>query len=206
MATVPSYTRWVLDCDTGPAYEIHRRTLQLLQWHCPPRQWHLKTPVHMLSLPALDAVYPDARFIWTHRDPSEVMGSVCSLIAYTRSWVSEQPPVGIGAEQTAIWREALRRAMDFRDRMGEERFADVSFRSLNADPVGTVDASFERLGIPFNGQSRDAVVAWAASHRPGQDGAHEFALNDFDLSADGVRRDFADYLARFADQATTRPS
>ncbi len=80
MAIVPSYTRWVLECDMTPAYVVHRRTLQLLQWHCPPYQWHLKTPVHMLSLPALVSVYPDARFIWTHRDPSEVMGSVCSLI------------------------------------------------------------------------------------------------------------------------------
>ena len=52
--------------------------------------WHLKTPVHMLALDALDAAYPDARFLWTHRDPAEVLGSVCSLIAYTRSWVSDR--------------------------------------------------------------------------------------------------------------------
>ena len=136
MAIVPSYTRWVLECDMTPAYVIHRRTLQLLQWHCPPYQWHLKTPVHMLSLPALVSVYPDARFIWTHRDPSEVMGSVCSLIEYTRSWVSDQVDRDIGAGQTAIWAEALRRAMAFRDELGEERFADVGFAEFNRDPVG----------------------------------------------------------------------
>ncbi len=113
MAIVPSYTRWVLDCDMTPAYVIHRRTLQLLQWHCPPYQWHLKTPVHMLSLPALVSVYPDARFIWTHRDPAEVMGSVCSLIEYTRSWVGDPgDPVDLGAEQLHMWAEAIRRAIN----------------------------------------------------------------------------------------------
>jgi Sulfotransferase family len=44
MAHVPTYRRWVLDCDMGPAYRYHRRVLQLLQWRCPPRLWHLKTP------------------------------------------------------------------------------------------------------------------------------------------------------------------
>jgi len=206
MATVPSYTRWVLDCDMAAAYQWHLRTLQLLQWHCPPRQWHLKTPVHMLSLPALRAVYPGARFIWTHRDPAEVMGSVCSLIAYTRSWVSEEPPAGIGAEQTAIWKEALRRAMRFRAEVGEEPFADVSFQTLNTDPVRAVADSFEKLGIPFDEVSRAAVQEWASAHRPGQEGAHEFALQEFDLTAEGVRRDFAFYRDRFGDQATARPS
>jgi hypothetical protein len=206
MAIVPSYTEWVLGCDMTPAYEIHRRTLQLLQWHCPPRQWHLKTPVHMLSLPALRQVYPDARFIWTHRDPSEVMGSVCSLIEYTRSWVSEQPSRGIGPEQTAIWAEALRRAMSFRDDLGDEHFVDVGFRSFNDDPVGTVRRCFEQFGIPFEARSEAAVTAWSEAHRPGRDGSHQFELSDFGLSADGVRRDFAFYLERFADQATARPS
>jgi Sulfotransferase family len=206
MATVPSYTRWVLGCDMTPAYETHRRVLQLLQWHCPPHQWHLKTPVHMLSLPALVSVYPDARFIWTHRDPSEVMGSVCSLISYTRSWVSDQPSVGIGAEQTGIWQEALRRAMAFREEVGEDRFADVSFVALNTNPVGTVADSFETLGVPFDALSRDAVSAWASAHRPGQEGAHEFALSEFDLTAEGVRRDFDFYLGRFGELATARPS
>ncbi len=69
MAHVPRYTEWVMNCDMTPAYRFHRRVLQLLQWHCPPRLWHLKTPVHMLALGPLIESYPDARFLWTHRDP-----------------------------------------------------------------------------------------------------------------------------------------
>ena len=90
MARVPSYAAWVTECDMSSAYVFHRRVLQLLQWHCPPRFWHLKTPVHMLALDHLRAVYPAAKFVWTHRDPAPVLGSVCSLIAYTRSWVSDR--------------------------------------------------------------------------------------------------------------------
>ena len=77
---VPSYLSWVTECDMRGTYRYHRRVLRLLQWHCPPHLWHLKTPVHMFSLDALLETYPDAKFLWSHRDPAKVLASVCSLI------------------------------------------------------------------------------------------------------------------------------
>jgi hypothetical protein len=68
-ARVPSYMAWVTECDMRGTYEYHRRVLHLLQWRCPPRLWHLKTPVHMFALDDLLASYPNARFLWSHRDP-----------------------------------------------------------------------------------------------------------------------------------------
>ena len=79
MALVPSYSSWLLQCDMEPAYRYHQRVLKLLQWRCPPERWWLKTPAHMLSIDALDAVYPDARFVMTHRDVGKVLPSVCAL-------------------------------------------------------------------------------------------------------------------------------
>ena len=40
---VPSYLDWLMDCDMRGTYAFHRRVLKLLQWHCPPTLWHLKT-------------------------------------------------------------------------------------------------------------------------------------------------------------------
>ncbi len=130
-ARVPSYMAWVVDCDMRGTYEYHRRVLQLLQWHCPPRLWHLKTPVHMFALDALIEAYPDARFLWSHRDPARVLGSVCSLMHYTRSWSSDRDDaLELGPEMTERWAEAVERAMDFHARVGDERFADVPFAAL----------------------------------------------------------------------------
>ena len=89
-------------------YRYHRRVLRLLQWHCPPRLWHLKTPVHMFALDSLLAAYPDAKFLWSHRDPAKVLGSVCSLIHYVRSWASDRDDsLELGAEQLGRWSEAI---------------------------------------------------------------------------------------------------
>ena len=54
----------------------------------------------MFALDALVEAYPNARFLWSHRDPAKVLGSVCSLIHYMRSWSSDRDdPEELGAEQ-----------------------------------------------------------------------------------------------------------
>jgi hypothetical protein len=198
MAHVPSYIDWVVNCDMVPAYCYHIRTLKLLQWRCPPRLWHLKTPVHALALDQLASVYPNARFLWTHRDPAAVLGSVCSLMAYTRSWVSDRDDAaGLGAQQTELWGEALRRAIAFRDRVGEGRFADIPFDELNADPVGTVAGAYARLGLEMNEEGRERMGQWATENPAGGRGAHTFSLAEFGLDATEVRARFGFYLDRF---------
>ncbi len=197
-ARVPSYLEWVVDSDMQGTYEYHQRALRLLQWHCPPRLWHLKTPVHMFALDALLDVYPDARFLWSHRDPAKVLGSVCSLIHYTRSWSSDRDDAAeLGPEMTARWSDAVRRAMDFRARVGDERFADLAFASLQSDPIGSLAASYERIGLEFSDESRGAVAQWAEHHEPGSHGSHRYELTDFGIDADQVRKQFAAYIAAF---------
>ncbi|AGB22004.1 hypothetical protein Mycsm_01603 [Mycobacterium sp. JS623] len=192
---VPSYLAWLMDCDMRETYTFHRRVLKLLQWHCPPALWHLKTPVHMFALDALVEAYPEAKFMWSHRDPAKVMGSVCSLIRYVRSWSSDRDdPVELGAEQLDSWAEAVRRAMDFRKRVGEERFSDVAFAELQSNPVSTLRSSYESLGLVFSEAAADSVARWAAEHRPGARGAHDYELADFGLTPEGVRERFTEYL------------
>lgn len=198
MARVPSYLAWVTDCDMRGTYRYHRRVLRLLQWHCPPRLWHLKTPVHMFALDALLEAYPNAKFLWSHRDPAKVLGSVCSLIHYIRSWASDRDDaLELGEEQLERWREAVSRAMDFRTRVGDDRFADLAFADLQDDPVDALGHAYERIGVAFGVDSRHAVERWATQHEPGSHGAHSYDLADFGLGADRVRARFAPYLEAF---------
>ena len=197
-ARVPSYMAWVVDTDMRETYRYHRRVLRLLQWRCPPKLWHLKTPVHMLALDALVEAYPNARFLWSHRDPTKVIGSVCSLIHYTRSWSSDRDDsVELGAEQLNRWWIAVERAMEFRERIGDDRFADVSFGELQADPMEAMARALERVGFPLDERSRASVEAWAGSHEPGSHGSHTYDLSDFGLEPDQIRERFGPYYAAF---------
>jgi hypothetical protein len=195
---VPGYLSWLMQCDMRETYTYHRRVLKLLQWHCPPNLWHLRTPVHMFSLDALVEAYPNAKFLWSHRDPAKVLASVCSLIQYVRSWSSDRDDATeLGAEQLDSWSEAVRRAMDFRKRFGDDRFVDVSFADLQTDSVATVENSYKQLGLTFSDAARARVGAWAGEHKPGSRGEHTYELADYGLTPEGVRERFSEYLATY---------
>ncbi len=96
-AYVPSYREWFLhEASYLPAFRYHKRMLQVLQANA-PGQWTLKNPWHPLYLDALTTVFPDAQLVMTHRDPADVVGSVCSLIKDVRPIYSDDVDLkGIG--------------------------------------------------------------------------------------------------------------
>ena len=155
MSYVPSYTEWLLQCDMEPAYRYHQRVLKLLQWRCPPDRWWLKTPAHMLSIDALDAVYPDARFVMTHRDVGSVLPSVCALYSTLAAVLTEHAdPIAIGSNNKKVWRTALERLIAFRDRGHEDRFYDLSFEAVQRDPIGQVSRLYAELGDDLSDEAR----------------------------------------------------
>ena len=126
----------------------------------------------------------------------KVLGSVCSLIHYTRSWSSDRDDsLELGPEQLDRWWTAVSRAMEFRGRVGEDRFADLSFADLQVDPVGALGRALEQIGIGFPDSSRDAVtrlgrVARTRFARP----AHLRHWPTSGWNADQVHERFAPYM------------
>ncbi len=204
---IPTYRDWLFGADLTPAYEAHRRTLQHLQWRHPGR-WLLKYPKHLLSLDVLLATYPDACLVWTHRDPAVVIPSVCSLTGYIRSTnTPAYDPVRFGREWATIEELALHRGLTYRDAadLPARRLIDVHYRSLMADPIGTVDAICDRFGVPFSAESRDRVTAWIDNHSQTRHGEHRYRAEDFGLTTSGIRRRFDFYLRRFDVEREHRP-
>jgi hypothetical protein len=196
---IPTYREWFLDADYGPAYEAHRRTLQHLQWRNPGR-WVLKYPKHLLSLGALLDAYPDAAFVWTHRDPAAVLPSAVSLTGYMRaSNTPDFDPVRFGREWAVIEELALHRGVATRDsgRYPAERNTDVHYPALMADPVETVARICEAVGVPFTEGSRGAARQWLDGHPKDAHGDHRYSAEDFGFDAGRLRSRFAFYIERF---------
>jgi hypothetical protein len=114
MANIPRYGDWHLACDMEPAYRWHRRVLQVLQSDAPGR-WCLKSPMHNLALESLVAVYPDARFIVTHRDPAVVLASLCRLVSILSGLGTDHDfDAYIGQRWLELTRRLVDRALGFR--------------------------------------------------------------------------------------------
>jgi hypothetical protein len=197
MALLPSLTEWLMACDMEPAYRYHKRVLKLLQWRCPPTRWWLKTPSHMPCIAALDAVYPDARFVMSHRELGSVLPSVCALKqALMTPLTTEVDVLALGRHETDVWSESLRRLIAFRDAGRDDRFFDVGFADLQRDPLGAMETLYQAMGDDLATDTRTRMQAWwddsAAERRSAKADPATFGLD-----IDGIRREFAFYHKRF---------
>lgn len=194
-AQIPSYSEWQLGADHTETYLYQRRVLKLLQWGEPARPWRLKAPTHMLYLDALDNAFPDARFVMTHRDPTDVMLSVATVYAdIIEKFTDAVDYHYIGELNVQCWSEAMRRTIAFRARGNEDRFHDIHFRAMQHDPLGEVRGLYAGLGQKISPAFADAMAAWWESNSA----AERMTKPDpakFGLDFNRVRDQFADYLA-----------
>ncbi len=197
VANVPSYTRWMLDADPRPAYAYHHEVLQLLQSHAPGR-WALKTPHHALFLETLLAEYPDARLVMTHRDPVTVVTSCCSLARTLGGTFSDvDHTADLARTWTHVAAEITDRAMDFRDRHGDEQIVDVTYDELVADPIGTVRGVLDHFGEPLSPAAATAMRQYLARDPHRGFAPHRYTPAEVGLDPEQVRHRFGAYAERF---------
>jgi hypothetical protein len=98
--------------------------------------WGDKTPLYMVEMPLLAGTFPAARFIHILRDPRD-----CAL------------------SSAAAWGNSLlRTAQEWADRvqvcrrdgaaLGHDRYRELRYEDLLADPPGTLAQLYEFLGVP----------------------------------------------------------
>ena len=198
-AYVPSYGRWLENCDMRPAYAQHRLALQTLQSAQPTERWVLKSPNHLWCLETLLSEYPDARIVWTHRDPGPVIASLASLnTALQRTFTRRRDPRPTAEEWRAKAALAVARGMAFDDAAPSGWCRHLAYRELLADPVGTVErlyASFGEAVVPLH---RRRMQAWMRERHQTAFGRHRYDPADFGWSYAELAEQFGAYRERYA--------
>jgi hypothetical protein len=195
-AEIPSYSRWLVHgADLTPTLRYQRRVMKLLQWGEPARPWRLKCPSHVLWLNALDAAFPDARFVMTHRDPTDVILSVADLYAdIIGSFATEIDRPYIGRLNVEHWSLGMDRALKFRAGGADDRFYDIAFRAMQDDPIAEITGLYAWLGAPVGAEFEARMQSWwehAAAEREPSSHADPVA---FGIDFDEVRPLFAPYV------------
>jgi len=197
---VPSYQAWVDKQSQAPAYAYHRHFLEHLQSKHMSDRWVLKSPVHLRSLDALLTEYPDARIIFTHRDPAKTVPSLASLIYVIRGLASDSvDPHMLGRQQFQWWADSLDAAMAARDKHGDKsaQFMDVQFEEILADPVAVLGRAYERFDMPWSDQLERRMRSFLAGNPRGKHGAHQYDLGDFGMSLGQIRERFGRYCSAY---------
>jgi hypothetical protein len=202
ISNVPTYGAWLLETDQRSAYEYHRLALQVLQSAGVRGRWTLKSPHHALNLEALTAVYPDARLVLLHRDPTVLCASVCSLIGTLSGTFTDGDHRAYIAEHWVTMLElSVRRIDAFRAAHPQHPLVDVQYADLMRDPVGAVASIYAALGGPGGGpldeRSGAAMKAYVAAHPKDSHGAHGYDLSEFGLDRADLLERFSGYVTRY---------
>ena len=197
---VPSYVEWFNHrADLVPTFHYVKRVLKLLQWRCPPTRWRLKNPTYSLCIDALDTVFPDARYVMTHRDVASVIPSVADLYFEMGKIHTDTPDKHwMGAVMADSCELGMRRMMAFRDRGHEARFFDIHFAPFQKDPFPRMAELYAWLGEDFTPEAEARMRAWRARTPRDKHGAHEYDPADFALDTAALRQQFQFYTDRFA--------
>ena len=196
----PRYMEWLLQTDTSPGYDFHRQMLQHLGAFTDDKQWVLKSPTHIFWLDRLLATYPDARIVFTHRDPADVVPSTASFYCFVRRNAgSVAEPRRVGREQLDLWSAGIRRAMQYRSENPhrEKQFFDVHYREMNSDPVAVVREIYRHFGMPFYDVTEQAMQRFMAENQQGKHGTHKYSLEQFGLDKASLDEEFGEYLQAY---------
>jgi hypothetical protein len=197
---VGGYLDWLLEQDATIAYRQHRRQLQLAYHHRPyGKRFVLKDPTHTFFVDAILRVFPNARFVFIHRDPVETLSSICSLHAYTRSvFSSDVDAHAIGTEiSDSYMMRRLEAAVETVDRLPAGRVAHVRAPDLGRDAVGTIAEAYRTLGMELGEEARGAMHDYMQAKRENAGPRHIHTSEGFGLDPAAIRERFASYCERF---------
>ncbi len=195
---VPHYIQWYEHTNMVQTYRRHKKLLQLIGSTRRGMPWLLKYPVHMKHLRSFLEVYPDARVIWTHRNPAKVMSSYASLLAGFRKLNSNHVDrEDIVREQMEVWAAGADRAIEVRGEKDPAQFYDLHFDDFVADPVASAQRIYEYFDIPWTGACEAAMRAHHEDNPQEKHGKHAHSLGPIETSGEAMLERFANYISHF---------
>lgn len=194
------YYQWILNTDITWAYKEFKEWLQILSYQQPGKQFLLKCPEHLWFIDNLLEVFPDARIIWTHRDPARSIASYCSYMTmWRRQLYGHVDPLSLGAQIVDRFHTGIERAMASREKAKPGQFYDVNFRDVIADPKGVVNGICEHFDLenPPDFQERMTEILSNKAEQDDAQGRHIYDAPRYGLDDDEIRALFADYIKAY---------
>ncbi len=195
---VPSFARHCEQVDQTPAYTRLHRLLKLRCWfegHDPETPFVLKTPQHLQDLAALHATFPQAKLLFLHRNPVEVVASGASL-AWNQMVIQSDhvDPDWIGREWLHKTAHRLNVTSAVRETIPARQQYDLTFENMNQDWRHCVARVYQFLGRELTPAAMAAMEAYVrrAAQEHGYS-RHRYSLGQFGLCADQVRERLAPF-------------
>jgi hypothetical protein len=189
--------------DHHAQYALHHMMLQHIQYTRPPKRWVLKG-FHGRRLRALFDTYPDARIVWVHRDPVQVLasqivafGQINESLAGTLDW--NQYAKNVIAGSRANFHAYLTDPL-----VDDPRIHHVRYRDFVTDPVATIGGFYDFAGVPFPATAEKAMRDYLMTNRGDRYGRFTYSTDVLPVPVQDLHHEFAGYRERFGIDIETR--
>jgi hypothetical protein len=192
-STAPTYEDWILFCDKTSAMAHRKRALQIMQ-STNPGLWTLKMPSDSVFIRDMFRAFPDAKVIWTHRDPFVATSSIFNMRGSSRAMFASDPDA---AHMRNQWPLQLALHAQRPLEMSRERpdaFYHLYYDEMMADPFGQIRKIYSWLGDELTPAAEAGMRGWLEANPQGRYGSHSYSLAKWGLSRRDLEPYFADYL------------
>lgn len=188
----PGFFDWTLEKDQRDAYAQFKKVIQLIGYGNNGK-WVLKCPLHMLWIEHTLEQFPTATIVNTYRDPLETIPSVCNTIYNFIAPFQSFDKKAFGPLILDHWAPLLERYMASRERLSADRFLDVDYRDIVADPLGTVKRVYLHCDGEFDADKEAKVLAWHKDNKKGKHGENVYSGEEYGLPRGMIRERTAKY-------------
>lgn len=198
-ARVPRWQHYYYEHDQTPHYLYAKKVVQIMTWFKGPNRWVMKSPPNMENLPAVFAAYPDATVALTHRDPVAVLQSAITMMAYIdRLRRNEADLPGLAEYWIARIERLLRKCIEDRSRIPQDRVIDIMFHEYMGDQLGVVRKVCESADLPVTPEAGAGFSAYLAENTRHRLGKVRYDLaGQFGVDIAALRKRFAFYYEAF---------
>ena len=193
MTSTPTYHDRMLFCDMRPAFAHRKRVLQILQSTNAGR-WVLKMPSDSLFIRTLFETFPDAKVIWTHRDPYAAFASSMSMRGNSRLIFNKDMDLDYMRQRFPLQLALhLQRPLEM-SRTRPNDIYHLYYDDLLADPLAQMKKVYSWLGDEWTDAAETGMRAWLEENPQGRFGAHRYSFAQWGFTKEELTPYFSDYL------------
>jgi omega-hydroxy-beta-dihydromenaquinone-9 sulfotransferase len=132
----------------------------------PARRLLLKNPAHGARIPLLMTLFPGAKFIHIHRDPTAVFDSTRRLYRHMLRLFALQDYQPTDIDNHILWAypELMKRLLDSLADLPARRAIAVRYDELVADPTNTVDRIYRALNLGEFERVKSSIAVYSDKH------------------------------------------
>jgi hypothetical protein len=193
LTVTPTYHDWILFTNMASAFEHRKRVLQILQSTNGGR-WVLKMPSDALFIRQLFKTFPDAKVIWTHRDPYAAFASSINMRGKSRLIFNKDSGLDYMRRFFPL-QLAMHVARPLE--VSEERPQDIYhlyYDDMLADPLAQMKKVYAWLGDDWTDATQSGMESWLQENPQGRYGVHSYSLAEWGFTKQDLVPYFSDYL------------